>query len=177
MDSKKVVLVTGGAGFIGSHTNALLNALGYHTLVLDNLIYGHKEALNFSLNDDIESALQNNDKKDSINLGQNMESAKKDSINSTKNAQNKSKNIESAKKDSKQNTESKNNKISQGSFSASYSLPRPCPPIEKLSENDYAKIKIDSKNMESIDFSTLDNLLRFVNNENVVITPPPRIIV
>lgn len=30
---------------IGSHTNKLLNQQGYETLVYDNLIYGHKEAV------------------------------------------------------------------------------------------------------------------------------------
>jgi nucleoside-diphosphate-sugar epimerase len=31
------VLVTGGAGFIGSHTVDLLTERGYHTTILDNL--------------------------------------------------------------------------------------------------------------------------------------------
>ena len=44
------ILITGGAGYIGSHTNALLNALGVRTIVLDSLIYGHKEALEISEN-------------------------------------------------------------------------------------------------------------------------------
>lgn len=39
------ILITGGAGYIGSHANALLNALGFDTIVLDNLVYGHKQAL------------------------------------------------------------------------------------------------------------------------------------
>ena len=37
------ILVTGGAGYIGSHVNKGLHAKGYETLVLDNLIYGHRE--------------------------------------------------------------------------------------------------------------------------------------
>ncbi len=37
------VLVTGGAGFIGSHLCALLLARGYRVRVLDNLVYGHRE--------------------------------------------------------------------------------------------------------------------------------------
>ena len=41
----KRILVTGGAGYIGSHANALLNTLGFKTLVLDNLTLGHREAL------------------------------------------------------------------------------------------------------------------------------------
>jgi UDP-glucose 4-epimerase len=43
--SNNSVLVTGGAGYIGSHTVRLLNANNYHVIVLDNLIYGHKEAI------------------------------------------------------------------------------------------------------------------------------------
>lgn len=40
-----MILVVGGAGYIGSHTNKLLNQKGYETLIYDNLIYGHKEAV------------------------------------------------------------------------------------------------------------------------------------
>jgi len=40
-----MVLIVGGAGYIGSHTNQLLTQKGYQTLVYDNLIYGHKEAV------------------------------------------------------------------------------------------------------------------------------------
>lgn len=47
MTNTPTLLITGGAGYIGSHTNALLNALGMQTIVLDKLIYGHKEALEF----------------------------------------------------------------------------------------------------------------------------------
>ena len=35
------ILVTGGAGYIGSHVNKALAARGYDTLILDNLVYGH----------------------------------------------------------------------------------------------------------------------------------------
>ena len=39
------VLVTGGAGYIGSHTvNALINA-GHYPVVLDNLVYGHENVV------------------------------------------------------------------------------------------------------------------------------------
>ncbi len=41
--SKKTVLVTGGAGYIGSHTVQRLQQSGYQVIVLDNLIYGHRE--------------------------------------------------------------------------------------------------------------------------------------
>ncbi len=39
----QTVLITGGAGYIGSHANSVLAARGYETLVLDNLVYGHKD--------------------------------------------------------------------------------------------------------------------------------------
>lgn len=39
----KNILVVGGAGYIGSHTCKELNLKGYNPIVLDNLIYGHKE--------------------------------------------------------------------------------------------------------------------------------------
>ncbi len=38
-----MILITGGAGYIGSHINKELNKRGYKTLVFDNLIYGHRE--------------------------------------------------------------------------------------------------------------------------------------
>lgn len=38
-----MILIVGGAGYIGSHTNKLLNQKGYKTVVFDNLIYGHRE--------------------------------------------------------------------------------------------------------------------------------------
>lgn len=39
------VLVTGGAGFIGSHVNKLLLDAGHEVVVLDNLSLGHKETI------------------------------------------------------------------------------------------------------------------------------------
>ena len=36
------ILVTGGAGYIGSHAVRALQASGYEVLVLDNLVYGHR---------------------------------------------------------------------------------------------------------------------------------------
>lgn len=39
------VLICGGAGYIGSHVNKELYKEGYKTVVFDNLIYGHQEAV------------------------------------------------------------------------------------------------------------------------------------
>lgn len=39
------ILVCGGAGYIGSHINKQLNLEGYETIIFDNLIYGHREAV------------------------------------------------------------------------------------------------------------------------------------
>lgn len=39
------VLITGGAGYIGSHTNELFNSQGIQTIVLDDLSNGHKAAV------------------------------------------------------------------------------------------------------------------------------------
>lgn len=39
------ILVTGGAGYIGSHCTAILLEKGYDVVVVDNLVKGHKEAV------------------------------------------------------------------------------------------------------------------------------------
>lgn len=39
------ILVTGGAGYIGSHTVAELLKAGHEITVFDNLVYGHKESI------------------------------------------------------------------------------------------------------------------------------------
>jgi UDP-glucose 4-epimerase len=43
MGYKSTILVTGGAGYIGYHTVWLLEQSGYEVIILDNLVYGHKE--------------------------------------------------------------------------------------------------------------------------------------
>lgn len=40
-----MILVVGGAGYIGSHINLMLNERGYQTVVFDNLVYGHRKAV------------------------------------------------------------------------------------------------------------------------------------
>ncbi|MDJ0796526.1 MAG: UDP-glucose 4-epimerase GalE [Calothrix sp. MO_167.B12] len=37
------ILVTGGAGYIGSHTVMALQEAGYSVLILDNLVFGHRD--------------------------------------------------------------------------------------------------------------------------------------
>lgn len=40
---KPTILVTGGAGYIGSHAVLALKRAGYSVVVLDNLVYGHRD--------------------------------------------------------------------------------------------------------------------------------------
>ncbi|MBU0646755.1 UDP-glucose 4-epimerase GalE [Patescibacteria group bacterium] len=49
-----MILILGGAGYIGSHANKLLSQRGYDTVVFDNLICGHRDFVkwgNFVLGD------------------------------------------------------------------------------------------------------------------------------
>jgi len=39
------ILVTGGAGYIGSHSVLTLQKAGYEVIVLDNLVYGHQDLI------------------------------------------------------------------------------------------------------------------------------------
>jgi UDP-glucose 4-epimerase len=41
--SERMILITGGAGYVGSHANKYLHQNGYETVVFDNLIRGHRE--------------------------------------------------------------------------------------------------------------------------------------
>jgi UDP-glucose 4-epimerase len=45
MNMMDAILVTGGAGYIGSHTVRMLAAQQRKIVVLDNLVYGHREAI------------------------------------------------------------------------------------------------------------------------------------
>ena len=47
---KKIALVTGGAGFIGSHMVDLLLSKKYKVRVIDNLVGGHKKNLSHHKN-------------------------------------------------------------------------------------------------------------------------------
>jgi UDP-glucose 4-epimerase len=46
MDSNKTILVTGGAGYIGSHACVELLQAGYNVIVVDNLSNSKAESLN-----------------------------------------------------------------------------------------------------------------------------------
>ena len=45
VNREKAVLVTGGAGYIGSHACKALGQAGYLPVTYDNLVYGHKWAV------------------------------------------------------------------------------------------------------------------------------------
>ncbi|MFM7277949.1 MAG: UDP-glucose 4-epimerase GalE, partial [Microcystis aeruginosa] len=47
---KLTILVTGGAGYIGTHAVQALQAKGYEIIILDNLVYGHRELVERFLN-------------------------------------------------------------------------------------------------------------------------------
>jgi UDP-glucose 4-epimerase len=47
------ILVTGGAGYIGSHAVLALQNAGYRVVVLDNLVYGHRDLVQNVLNVDL----------------------------------------------------------------------------------------------------------------------------
>jgi UDP-glucose 4-epimerase len=47
--SKQTILVTGGAGYIGSHAVLALKRANYDVIILDNLVYGHQEIVEKAL--------------------------------------------------------------------------------------------------------------------------------
>lgn len=44
-ETKPTILVVGGAGYIGSHAVLALQQTGYNVVVLDNLVYGHRDLM------------------------------------------------------------------------------------------------------------------------------------
>ena len=58
------ILVCGGAGYIGAHVNKQLNKEGYKTVVLDNLVYGHREAVKWG--DFVQGDLKNIDEIEAV---------------------------------------------------------------------------------------------------------------
>lgn len=49
-----MILVTGGAGYIGSHANKELTLAGYETVVLDNMSYGHEDFLKWGVYENVD---------------------------------------------------------------------------------------------------------------------------
>jgi UDP-glucose-4-epimerase GalE len=47
LDARGSVLVTGGAGYIGSHAAKALDRAGHRVVVFDNLVAGHREAVKY----------------------------------------------------------------------------------------------------------------------------------
>lgn len=45
MQQKKILLITGGAGYIGSHAVVAFEEAGYTTVILDNLVNSSRDAL------------------------------------------------------------------------------------------------------------------------------------
>jgi UDP-glucose 4-epimerase len=45
----QTILVTGGAGYIGSHAVLALQKAGYNVVILDNLVYGHQDLVETTL--------------------------------------------------------------------------------------------------------------------------------
>ncbi len=68
-----MILVVGGAGYIGSHINKMLCGKGYQTVVFDNLVYGHREAV-------IQGILEEGDLADSRRLNEVFEKYEIDTV-------------------------------------------------------------------------------------------------
>jgi UDP-glucose 4-epimerase len=47
--TNSTILVTGGAGYIGSHTVLALQRAGYEVIILDNLVHGHRDIVEGAL--------------------------------------------------------------------------------------------------------------------------------
>ena len=59
-----MILITGGAGYVGSHTNKLFNNAGLETIIYDNLSNGHEDFVKWGKF--IKGDLSDIDKLDSI---------------------------------------------------------------------------------------------------------------
>jgi len=44
-----MILIVGGAGYIGSHINKKLSQQGYETVVFDNLSFGHTDFVKWGI--------------------------------------------------------------------------------------------------------------------------------
>ncbi len=51
--TKTKILVTGGAGYIGSHAVLALQQSGYEVVILDNLVYGHQDFVDRQLHSEL----------------------------------------------------------------------------------------------------------------------------
>ena len=69
------ILITGGAGYIGSHAVKILHEKGYQTVVIDNLTEGHKQSLNLN-----ETKFYEGDIEDKILLNKIFEENKIDGV-------------------------------------------------------------------------------------------------
>jgi hypothetical protein len=56
--SEKAVLVTGEAGYIGSHACKALSRAGYLPVTYDNLVYGHERAVRWGLSNRATSLIE-----------------------------------------------------------------------------------------------------------------------
>lgn len=65
------ILICGGAGYIGSHVNKLLHQQGYETIIFDNLIYGHREAVKWG--ELVRGDLNNTCELDSVFMGNHID--------------------------------------------------------------------------------------------------------
>ena len=57
-EQKSTILVTGGAGYIGSHAVLALKQAGYQVVIFDNLEYGHQELVKSVLDVELVVALK-----------------------------------------------------------------------------------------------------------------------
>ncbi len=66
MSDKPKVLVTGGTGYIGSYCVRMLSQQGYRVVVLDNLVYGHRQSIDENIVQFVEGDIRDDALVDSI---------------------------------------------------------------------------------------------------------------